>query len=277
MKRQFKVGEVSKLFMIPQSTLRYYDEIGLFQPSETDPENQYRYYSVDQFVVLDTIIFLRKNGFTLKDIKAQLDQRTPQNTKVLLEKKLQEVQEEIQRMKRVAMKIEGKLSTIDEGLELVEEPGLFIKYYPRRPITFLYYNEPIDLIDELGDLYVQEMEQLSSPSMEYNGFFSGDIGTMVDEASLDGRTRLKYKGVFELHHGEAWKEEQAYLEEGWYACYPYKGSYASIKEGYDTLLHELEREAYERIGPLIEIAMLDDSIVLDPEDYVTVIAVRISR
>ena len=57
--KKFRVGEVSSMFSIPQSTLRYYDEIGLFKPKYTDKENSYRYYTADQFVHLDTIIFTK--------------------------------------------------------------------------------------------------------------------------------------------------------------------------------------------------------------------------
>ena len=60
MNNRFRVGEVARLFKLPASTLRYYDEIGLFRPKYTDPETSYRYYGVEQFQILDTIIFLRK-------------------------------------------------------------------------------------------------------------------------------------------------------------------------------------------------------------------------
>ncbi|MGQ8937542.1 MerR family DNA-binding transcriptional regulator [Bacillus licheniformis] len=38
MNNRFRVGEVARLFKLPASTLRYYDEIGLFRPKYTDPE-----------------------------------------------------------------------------------------------------------------------------------------------------------------------------------------------------------------------------------------------
>lgn len=60
MNNRFRVGEVARLFKLPASTLRYYDEIGLFRPKYTDPETSYRYYGVEQFQILDTIIFKEK-------------------------------------------------------------------------------------------------------------------------------------------------------------------------------------------------------------------------
>ena len=42
---------------IAESTLRYYDEKGIFHPSTVDPQTNYRYYTIDQFSLLDTIKF----------------------------------------------------------------------------------------------------------------------------------------------------------------------------------------------------------------------------
>lgn len=49
MKGFFSIGEVSKLFNVKTSALRYYDEIGLLKPEYKDRKNNYRYYSTQQF------------------------------------------------------------------------------------------------------------------------------------------------------------------------------------------------------------------------------------
>ena len=51
------VGEVSKLFDISVRTLHYYDKINLLNPSEKK-ENGYRYYTDEDLVLLQEIIFL---------------------------------------------------------------------------------------------------------------------------------------------------------------------------------------------------------------------------
>lgn len=40
-------------------SLRHYEQAGLLKPEYTDPETGYRYYSVRQFEVLNTIRYLR--------------------------------------------------------------------------------------------------------------------------------------------------------------------------------------------------------------------------
>lgn len=147
------------MFSIPQSTLRYYDEIGLFKPKYTDKENSYRYYTADQFVHLDTIIFLRKIGFNIRDIQRHMEDRTAKNTHELFQKKLQDIKQEIQTMEMAARKIEHKMNTLENGIWLAEQQTVTFKTYPKRPISFLYHNEPIDLNIHFEDIYVQELKR----------------------------------------------------------------------------------------------------------------------
>ena len=72
MKEFFSIGEISKLFDINKKTLRYYDEIGLFKPSFVNKDNNYRYYTLDQFQYLETIKYLKELGLSLDKIKYNL-------------------------------------------------------------------------------------------------------------------------------------------------------------------------------------------------------------
>ncbi|WP_100405583.1 MerR family transcriptional regulator [Bacillus solitudinis] len=277
MKQRFRVGEVAKLFQLSTSTLRYYDEIGIFQPKYTDPDSRYRYYTLDQFVVLDTIIFLKKNGFSIKDIQQQLDERTPENTKGLLERKLGEVEKEMENLKLVAKKIKSKISTIGEGLSLRANPSLTYRWFPVRAISYLYNDSPIDLMKESDALFLKDLEALSLAGVSYEGFFTGDFGTVVDIESLNNEGPVKYRAVFELLHHEKKDLKASYLNEGMYACYPRSGPYETPKSNYFTLLNRVEKDGYRMSGPPIELAMLDESVIQDETGYVTWIQIPVQR
>jgi len=271
---RFRVGEVARLFKLPASTLRYYDEIGLFKPKYTDPETSYRYYGVEQFQVLDTIIFLRKNGFSLKDIQHQLDKRTPETTMDILKKKLEEVRMEICRLQRSAARIENKISTIEEGIKLAGHPALTFQYFPKRPVSYLYFDKPVDLIEEGDDIYLKDRETLSSQSIENNGFFTGDIGTIVDMESLKQEGPVKYIGLFELLHGENSNE---YLNEGLYASYPHIGPYEDMRESYQLVLRQLKEEGYKLEGIPVEISVLDEAVIKESDHFVTLIQIPVTK
>ena len=66
------VKEVSKLTGISARTLHYYDEIGLFVPTEKS-EAGYRLYDDKALETLQQILFLREFDIPLKEIKAIME------------------------------------------------------------------------------------------------------------------------------------------------------------------------------------------------------------
>ena len=65
----YRIGEFSKLTGIPIRTLRYYDSIDLFKPSEVDLFTSYRYYKEEQVKDLELINELKEVCFTLEEIR----------------------------------------------------------------------------------------------------------------------------------------------------------------------------------------------------------------
>lgn len=64
-KKLFSIGDVARLFHISVSSLRHYENVGLLAPEYTDPSSGYRYYSVEQFEILNTIRYLRPHPLPL--------------------------------------------------------------------------------------------------------------------------------------------------------------------------------------------------------------------
>ena len=63
------IGEFSNICKVSTKTLRYYAEIGLLEPSEVNPENGYRYYSIEQLEKMLFINRLKAYSFSLDEIK----------------------------------------------------------------------------------------------------------------------------------------------------------------------------------------------------------------
>ena len=72
-KMEYSIRELSELAGVSARTLRYYDEIGLLKPLYTN-EAGYRYYGENQVMLLQQILFYRKRGFELKQIRKILYQ-----------------------------------------------------------------------------------------------------------------------------------------------------------------------------------------------------------
>ncbi|EKI7570226.1 MerR family transcriptional regulator, partial [Enterococcus faecalis] len=63
----YSIGEISKMFNIPVSTLRYYDKEGLFP--EITRVSGIRKFSNNEIEALRVIECLKKSGLEIKDIK----------------------------------------------------------------------------------------------------------------------------------------------------------------------------------------------------------------
>lgn len=67
-KKFYQVKELSELAGVSVRTLHHYDDIGLLLARRHET-NEYRYYTLDDAVRLQQIVFYRKLGFSLKEIK----------------------------------------------------------------------------------------------------------------------------------------------------------------------------------------------------------------
>ena len=106
----FRIGEVSRLFHISISTLRYYDRTGLVCPEYTDPDTGYRYYGAAQFECLNTIRYLRELDMPLDRIAGFLQNRDIGKIQELLQNQEAEIEKREQRLKMIRRKIRNRLS-----------------------------------------------------------------------------------------------------------------------------------------------------------------------
>ena len=72
MKKYFTVGEAAKAVHTTSETLRHYDRIGLVKPSKKDEWTNYRYYTEQDIVRLNTVRALQLMDLPLQEIKKVL-------------------------------------------------------------------------------------------------------------------------------------------------------------------------------------------------------------
>ena len=73
MKKFFSVGEAAQAAHMTSETLRHYDRIGLVKPSKKDEWTNYRYYTEQDIVRLNTVRALQLMDLPLKEIKQVLE------------------------------------------------------------------------------------------------------------------------------------------------------------------------------------------------------------
>ena len=107
----FKIGEFSKISGFSVKTLRYYDEIDLFKPSEVDLFTGYRYYKKEQLKDLKFINILKNIGFSLEEIKNNWNNFSDE---LLIYKKM-ELLKQIEIKKESIRKIDEIRSKLKDG------------------------------------------------------------------------------------------------------------------------------------------------------------------
>ena len=100
----YTIGQVSEMFNLPISTLRYYDKEGLFP--DMARVSGIRKFSDKEIEALRVIECLKKSGLEIKDIKQFMDwcvegASTYPQRKELFEKQKERLEAEIARMNRV--------------------------------------------------------------------------------------------------------------------------------------------------------------------------------
>ena len=126
MKKLLSIGEVSRINDVPVKTLRYYDEIDLLKPYYINEETGYRYYSYEQFYVIDAIKFAKTLGLSLRDIKNMLEPADADHMLKLL--KIQKEKAELVLQKHINM-----IKSIDYGIERMH----FLKEHSQKQIPYI--------------------------------------------------------------------------------------------------------------------------------------------
>ncbi len=73
--KTYTITETAKISGLPESTLRYYETIGLIEPIGRDKNTKRRVYSEDDVNLVVAVACLNATGFSIEDMRAYLDNR----------------------------------------------------------------------------------------------------------------------------------------------------------------------------------------------------------
>jgi len=128
MEHHLTINEFSKRTGIEASTLRYWDNIGLFIPSLREEGTNYRYYAPEQVTDIKYISVLSSLLIQRKNI-AQLDEmRNPELMLSVMESQRDKIDQEMQSLLEMYQILKTRYDLILEGCE-VDETQLSIEEY----------------------------------------------------------------------------------------------------------------------------------------------------
>lgn len=139
MKIYFSVGETAKAVHTTIETLRHYDRIGLVKPSKKDDITNYRYYTQQDIVRINTVHALQQMDLPLQKIKEVLDYNDLEKIIAFLSEAEKKVDEKMALLEYSKAKIQ--LAKFDYENKLRT-------YFQTDSITITYFQERVIMLSE---------------------------------------------------------------------------------------------------------------------------------
>lgn len=245
MRTYFTIGEISKLSNLPIKTLRYYDQIGILKPAYINKENNYRYYSIEQFMHIDIIKYCKLIGMSLEEIKKLINSdgtvesmlNTLKRQSSLLEKKIKELSDVKSYLDELEANIE---ETIDAQMNTV-----IIKYNKER--KFIKYD---CVASELEEFEMHLRKVIIDIENKYNETYP-QLGASASYDKLVSEGKLVYTGIKSFSQREKYKREGV-LPEGEYITILFDDNYKNYIKYYKEIVKYIKENNIEVVGEFNE-------------------------
>jgi DNA-binding transcriptional MerR regulator len=255
------ISAFARLSGINRKNLIFYDEIGLFSP-EAVGANRYRYYTYPQLQTANVIWALREIGVPLKEIKAFIDERTPEKLVAICGWETERIVGEIDKLRRIM----STLRSVTDATEEARRARIGAVETVRLEETLLFMGWQVDnsdperISDALAEFYAYCMEQRVEHTYPYG--------------SLTSRRDLVKSGLFPPSRfycppDDAVARELLTLRPaGLYVVgYDY-GDYGKIGRLYRRLLRYIEKNGLRIAGDGYEDYLVNEIAVRNPDRYV---------
>lgn len=269
-KNLFPIGEVSKMFHISVSSLRHYENIGLLTPEYISPDSGYRYYSTEQFEVLNTIRYLRMLDIPLSEIEDFLKNKDINCIYEKLRQQKQVVLEKQRELKRIEKKIDRRLnwltdaqSTATDVISLVQLP----------PCRIVWVDDSLKIGNSLDmETPIRRLDQSDAEAV----VFLGKVGLGISPKHLETGQTEQYDGIFLiLDQEDIYTGETIDLTETLCVRLRFCGCHTDAPAQYKKILEYIKKHRMQITGFSREITLVDYGITNDTEKFVTEICIPV--
>ena len=117
----YNIKTFSNLVGINASTLRFWDNAGVFLPSERNENTKYRFYSQEQLITVNFIKVLSNLGVPLKKTAELEPERTPEVLLDLIKEQDSELNRKLKSIQEAAMVFNVRKTLIEQGVRAEED------------------------------------------------------------------------------------------------------------------------------------------------------------
>ena len=258
------IKHFSHLTGIKQSTLRYYDDLGLFSPA-LRAANGYRYYSPQQIITINSINLLHELDMPIRQITHIQSNRSPELLLEVLSEKEAALEAEFINIDRSFNVVKTLKRMIQAGLA-ADETIIETRYLEEMPIV-------IGPLNDFGDsqFFYDAFLKFCSESKQYRIDLRLPVGGMFEDFNTFSSSPNKPTHFFSvdpkgLDKRRAGKFLTAY-HRGYY------GEADSLDERMRTYLNE---NGLKPVGPVFNIFLHDELSIDNPENYLLQATVEVA-
>ena len=185
MKQYFSIGEAAKAAHMTSETLRHYDRIGLVKPGKKDEWTNYRYYTEQDIVRLNTVRALQCMDLSLQEIKEALELDDLEKVVDFLARAEQKADRKMEALRYSKAKIQAAKADYEKKLHGRQSAeGSFVKTFPPR-VILLSDTMEVPSLENLWNYLSHFYDRMAPPLREQFAF--EDLAGIYTE---QGRSRL---------------------------------------------------------------------------------------
>ena len=270
--KYYRIGEISKICNIPIRTLHHYDDVNLLKPAKVDSINNYRYYSHNQILDINTIKYFKMAGCSLSEIKKLIERDHLEYSKTIIRSKSVEIEAKIISLTSLKDKLNLYIEEMSED-SLGKSSDIHIKEIPLSYVAYSRYTGPCNKNEsylrftKLTNIVEKNNLQMIGTMMS---IYHDDYGEF-DYMKADIEVCVKIANSSE--------ELQSVRKYGGFlgaVTYHY-GSYSTMSNTYSRMMKWLNKNGLEFLGEAVENYIIDAITTSCEDEYITEIILPVQQ
>ncbi|SDM58134.1 MerR family transcriptional regulator [Allokutzneria albata] len=174
------IGELAGRTGVSVRMLRHYDAVGLVLPERVDPATAYRWYSESQVGRVNSVVALKRLGFTLEQCRAALDDRVgAERLTAMLRLRQEELEARIAADSRRLAEVRRRLRAIERG-QVMTDDTLCLGPLPALRLAGL--SAEVNDTSEISAVVTALEDRLDAPGPVIRAYYGRPDGSKIEVA-----------------------------------------------------------------------------------------------
>lgn len=268
----FSVSELAALGNVSRQTILYYDKHNLLKPNFIG-SNGYRYYHFKEYLILEIILNFRKLGMSVDEIKAYINEKSPEALDNILMNKATEYELTIK-----------KLKCLLADIEIVRTNLAAINKYNVGSLTIHQQEQEILILSPLVDkkapikTRIKILGNFNLPLYKSNHFKSCKVSWIITANDfLNGECRKK-RYYCSPTYVDSNNKKKIILPAGNYLTYIFQGAFQpQATKIYDIITQYLHKQHLKIISPIKITTLKDFWTAKTRDDYISMLSVAVEK